>query len=183
MLNLNFQHPSWHLFCLLVEVLCLMCQCKAQTNQIYLHPVFVSWKRHMAWTVQLWKQDTKSTCAVHVSLCAAERGLLVNMSVTCTGCYSDLKDNTSLREYVTHFPTRPLSSLCVIMTVMCLVNPPLDIFNFMRLNLNISTNNFFHFIHEFKKKRSGTRPDSNFIDYHKTQRNFKKQPGHLPWTE
>lgn len=37
-------------------------------------------------------------------------------------CYSDLEDNSSLREHVTHFPACHLFILLFIITVKCLVN-------------------------------------------------------------
>lgn len=54
--------------------------------------------------------------ALYTCDCLPHKGLLVNMSATCAGCYRDLKDHSSLRECVTHFffPARPLYNLCAI---------------------------------------------------------------------
>lgn len=56
---------------------------------------------------------------VHVQY--MQKGLLVNMSVTCAEHYSDSKDNSSPRGHATHFLACPLSNLCVIMIVMYIV--------------------------------------------------------------
>lgn len=98
------------LLCLFVEVL----QHKAQINQIYFTPFYfcvftVAYGSLTGWTVQLWKKGEKwMSCAT----VGCKKELSINMTVTCAGCYSDLKDNAILREYVSHFPACPFFYLC-----------------------------------------------------------------------
>lgn len=87
-------------------------------------------------------------CMCHCLL-LQKKGLLVNMRVTCAGCYSELKDKSSPREVCNPFFSMPfLLSMLFCMFVMCLVNLPLDIVNLMSVIPKPSITNIFQFVHE-----------------------------------